>query len=167
MRAYVTAENSGNSYDAVFTALKLQDYAKSDTKWGQDYYRFWVNGVPGVASPASRVKNLPGFPNTNSLFWVTAYDSVNAVANSVLAQYNDSLTLWHEMARMFADTFTGALRAGKGGSGVRAVRFSFNDIVNRTAYEQSGTLFYDRQQISACTGRIQVCSRYQKPKAGS
>lgn len=165
IRAYVTAENSGNSYDAVFTALKLQDYAKSDTKWGQDYYRFWVNGVPGVASPASRVKNLPGFPNTNSLLWVTAYDSVNAVANSVLAQYNDSLALWHEMARLYADTFTGSGGKARAVPGTALFDSVFNDIVKRTAYEQSGTLFYDRSKLVHVQGEYKYAAvtKSQKP----
>ncbi len=147
IRAYTTIENSGNSYDAVFTSLKLQDYAKADTKWGQDYYRFWVNGANGIASPASRVKGLPGFPDTNSPLWITSYDSVNAVANAILNQYHDSLMLWHEMARNFADTFTqfgGNKRLVPGTALYDSV---FHDIVSRTAYDQGGTLFYDRSKL--------------------
>ena len=147
IRAYTTLENSGNSYDAVFTALKLQDYAKSDTKWGQDYYRFWENGAPGIASPASRVKNLPGFPSTSSPLWITAYDSINAVANGVLASYQDSLNLWHAMARNFADTFTtfgGKQRLVPGTALYDSV---FNAIIKRTAFEQNGTMFYDRSKL--------------------
>jgi iron complex outermembrane receptor protein len=30
VRAYMTAEDAGNSYDAVFTALRMQEYSKSD-----------------------------------------------------------------------------------------------------------------------------------------
>jgi outer membrane receptor protein involved in Fe transport len=147
VRAYTTMENSGSSYDAVFTALKLQDYAKGDTKWGQDYYKFWVNGALGVPSPSSRVKNLPGFPSTNSLLWITAYDSINAVANAVLAQYQDSLTLWHQMARNFADTFTtfgGRQRLVPGTALYDSV---FNSITSRTTFEQGGTMFYDRSKL--------------------
>ncbi|MFN8288171.1 MAG: TonB-dependent receptor [Chitinophagales bacterium] len=165
VRAYVTAENSGNSYDAVFTALKLQDYAKSDTKWGQDYYRFWVNGVPGVPSPASRVKNLPGFPNTSSLLWVTAYDSINTAANSILAQYYDSLALWHDMARMYADTFTGSGGRARPVPGTALFDSVFHDIVSRTAYEQSGTLFYDRSKLFHVQGEYKYAAvtKSQKP----
>jgi iron complex outermembrane receptor protein len=147
IRLYTTMENSGNSYDAVFTGLKLQDYAKSDTKWGQDYYRFWENGVPGVASPASRVKNLPGFPNTSSPLWFSEYDSVNGAANNVLNTYHDSLAMWHEMARTFADTFTGGGANRRLVPGTALYDSVFHNIISRTAFDQGGTLFYDRSKM--------------------
>jgi outer membrane receptor for ferrienterochelin and colicin len=147
IRAYTTMENSGSSYDAVFTALKLQDAAKSDTKWGQDYYRFWENGAPGVASPASRVRNLPGFPSTSSPLWFTNYDSINNVANSVLNKYHDSLVLWHDMARTFADTFTAFGGAKRYVPGTPQYDSAFHNIISRTAFDQGGTMFYDRSKM--------------------
>ena len=156
IRAYSTMENSGHSYDAVFTALKLQDQAKTDNKWAQDYYRFWENGATGVASPASRVKNLPGFPNTNSLAWITKYDSVNAVANSVLNKYNDSLVLWHQMARNFADTFTAFGGNKRLIPGTPLFDSVFNNITSRTAFDQGGTLFYDRSKLIHVQGEYKI-----------
>jgi len=151
IRVYTTMENSGDSYDAVFTALKLQDYAKSDTKWASDYYRFWTNGSPGVASPASRVDNLPGFPKANSPYWFSNYDSINAVANSILAKYNDSLVLWHQMARTFADTstiFGGNKRLVPGTALYDSV---FHSITTHIA-SQGGTMFYDRSKMVHAQG---------------
>ena len=159
IRVYTTMENSGDSYDAVFTALKLQDYAKSDTKWGQDYYRFWENGSPGVASPASRVNNLPGFPNTNSLLWITKYDSVNAVANSVLNKYQDSLVLWHNMARTFADTFTAFGGNKRLVPGTALYDSVFHSITTRTANQQGGTMFYDRSKLVHAQGEYKFSPR--------
>ena len=152
IRVYTTMENSGNSYDAVFTALKLQDAAKSDTKWGQDYYRFWENGSPGVASPKSRINNLPGFPNTNSTLWITNYDSVNAVANNVMNLYHDSLTAWHNMARAFADTFTNFGGNKRLVPGTALYDSVFHSITSRTANNQGGTLFYDRSKLVHAQG---------------
>jgi outer membrane receptor for ferrienterochelin and colicin len=147
VRAYTTMENSGNSYDAVFTALKLQQYAKSDNKWAQDYSAFWNNGSLGVASPASRVRNLPGFPSTNSFAWITDYDSVNNVANSILAAYQDSIVLWHSMARNYADTVTLFGDRQRLVPGTALYDSVFNSIVSKTAFEQNGTLFYDRSKL--------------------
>ncbi len=147
IRAYTTLENSGDSYDAVFTALKLQEYSKNDNKWGQDYQKFWSNGAPGIPSPASRVRNLPGFPNINSLLWLTKYDSINAVANNILAEYHDSLMLWHQMARNYADTFVLAGGRKRPVPGTALFDSVFNDIISRTAFEQHGTLFYDRSKL--------------------
>lgn len=147
IRAYTTLENSGNSYDAVFTALKLQQYGKSDLKWGQDYQRFWANGTPGVVAPALRVRSLPGFPDVNSLEWINNYDSVNAVANAILAQYRDSIVLWHNMARDYADNFTGTGGRKRPEPGTPLFDSLFNDIISRTAFDQGGTLFYDRSKL--------------------
>ncbi len=151
IRAYTTLENSGNSYDAVFTALKMQEYSKTDNKWAQDYQKFWSNGAVGIPSPASRVRNLPGFPNPNLPFaqnpWYINYDSTNAVANSIMAAYQDSLNLWHEMARNFADTFTQFGGKARLVPGTALYDSVFNDIVSRTAFDQHGTLFYDRSKL--------------------
>ncbi len=147
IRAYTTMENSGNSYDAVFTALKLQEFAKTDDQWRNYYSSFWNSGSAGIPSPKSRVRNLPGFPAYNIL-WISKYDSINAVANSVLATYHDSLTVWHEMARNYADTATG-LFGGRAMPmpGTPLFDSVFNDIISRTAFEQYGTLFYDRSKL--------------------
>ncbi len=150
IRAYSTMENSGNSYDAVFTALKLQQYAKTDEKWKTDYETFWSHGAPGVPSPQSRVTALPGFPNPslppNQNVWIQNYDSANALANSIMASYHDSLDLWHSMARNFADTFSQGGRA-RLVPGTALYDSVFHDITSRTAFEQHGTLFYDRSKL--------------------
>jgi outer membrane receptor protein involved in Fe transport len=158
VRAYMTSENSGQSYDAVFTSLKLQEYAKNDEQWRSYYSAFWnQNTVPGVTPPAARVRALPGFPNTNSLNWIYSYDSVNAVANAVLDQYHDSLVLWHDMARAYADSatvlFGGTPRLVPGTAAFDSIK---NDIISRTAFEQGGTLFYDRSKLVHVQGEYKI-----------
>ncbi len=142
IRAYTTMENSGNSYDAVFTALKMQQFGKSDEDWRAYYTTYWSNYI----NP--RVKNLPGFPNTNSLNWIFKFDSVNAVANTVLDKYHDSLMLWHQMARNFADTGT-VMFGGRPMAmpGTPLFDSLFNAITSHTAFEEGGTLFYDRSKL--------------------
>jgi len=142
VRAYVTAENSGNSYDAVFTALKMQQYGKNDEDWRAYYTTYWSNYI----NP--KVKSLPGFPNTNSLDWIFKFDSVNAVANTVLDKYHDSLVLWHQMARNFADTSTTLFGGRKMPQpGTPLFDSVFRSITSRTAFEEGGTLFYDRSKL--------------------
>jgi iron complex outermembrane receptor protein len=62
IRAYTTMEDAGNSYDAVFTALKMQDSRKSNVQWLADYQSFWNNGKPldGIVAPEARVNQLLG-----------------------------------------------------------------------------------------------------------
>jgi outer membrane receptor protein involved in Fe transport len=150
IRAYTTMENSGNSYDAVFTALKLQNWAKDDQTWQRDYQRFWGNGAVGVLAPRNRVASLPGFPALNDPRWIqstASYNEINAEANAVLAQYKDSLDFWHQLARAYADTsvlFGGNARLKPGTSLYDSV---FNAIVSRTAFEEGGTKFYDKSKL--------------------
>ncbi len=157
IRAYTTMENSGNSYDAVFTSLKLQEHGKEDDKWRQDYSTFWQSGSFGIPSPASRVRALPGYPYTSNVnFWYANYDSLNAVANAVLEKYHDSLVLWHSMARAYADTFVlfgGRRRLEPGTPAYDSV---LNDIITRTVFEEGGTLFYDRSKLFHTQGEYRI-----------
>lgn len=154
IRAYATFENSGNSYDAVFTALKIQQWAKADGPWQQHYANFWQNGTPDYIAPAARIRNLPGFPNANQAqyfpLWINpnTYDSINNVANGIMAQYADSIAAWHAAARNYADTFTlfGSMNA-RAIPGTALFDSLMNDITSRTAFEQGGTLFYDRSKM--------------------
>jgi len=47
IRAYSTHENAGDSYDPYFTALRLQETAKSNVDWANDYVRYWTQNVNG------------------------------------------------------------------------------------------------------------------------
>lgn len=152
VRAYATFENSGNSYDAVFTSLKMQQYAKTDLQWGQHYERFWSNGLPGLLAPMARVKNLPNFPNTNTV-WTEA---TAAQANAVLDLYQDSLTLWHQWARTYADTVTQFGGRARLVPGTELYDSIFHDIISRTAFEQGGTLFYDRSKLVHVQGEYKL-----------
>lgn len=65
IRAYATHENAGDSFDPYFTALRLQESAKSAVDWSNDYQTYWTrnntidilreNGYPpmGVFNPAT------------------------------------------------------------------------------------------------------------------
>ena len=45
VRAYVTHEDAGNSYDPYFTAIRLQELSKSDAAWASDYSSYWQGTV--------------------------------------------------------------------------------------------------------------------------
>lgn len=146
IRAYTTMENAGNSYDAVFTALKLQELSKDNTAWGQHYSQAW-SGVY-----RDKVRALPGYPDpTNPAYtalWFNSYDSINAIANSVLQLYSDSINLWHEQARLFADTFTfGGLYNQRPQPGTPEYDSLLKVITSRTAFEEGGTRFFDRSKM--------------------
>jgi outer membrane receptor protein involved in Fe transport len=108
LRAYATHEDAGNSYDAVFTAFRLQDEVKSNNTWSTDYRNYWGGLSPsnpfyvpprnGRGGMRGRVQALEGFPPQTF-----PYDY--ARADAIMAANMDSLFAWHALARYFADNF--------------------------------------------------------------
>lgn len=92
IRFYATNEDAGNSYDVVATAFALQDSAKSDFFWGQDYSTHWV------INNRDKVRAFPGWPVVS---FGNPFDSI--IGQAILANYQDSLIIYHQNSREFAD----------------------------------------------------------------
>ncbi|MFN8310074.1 MAG: TonB-dependent receptor [Chitinophagales bacterium] len=149
VRAYMTAEDAGKSYDAVFTALKMQEASKSDVRWAQDYQAFWSNKIVNVGNgPLFQLPGMPASVYTNGPAWFGAnFDTTYGIAKEVMNKYRDSLVVWHNQARTYADTFT------NGGSynrrlipGTAAFDSVKNSITSRTL-NNGGTQFFDKSKM--------------------
>ena len=71
VRAYKTNEDAGDSYEAVFTALRLQEYNQTDNEdWYSAYKANWNDNFNLVTSQ--------GFPNSS-------YNSVSSSFSSLLS----------------------------------------------------------------------------------
>ena len=152
IRAYRTEEDAGDSYDAVFTALLLQDSAQSNNQWSNSYNAYWLqNGVP-------RVRNLEGYPNPFSpgvgkLWFGESADSTYAAAENVISMFSDSLFKWHQEARAFADSQAatpGTLPYFVPGTG----QFDsvFNYITQQNTLLEGGSRFFDRSALTHVQG---------------
>jgi len=148
LRAYATHEDAGRSYDAVFTAILLQNKAKDIDRWSADYTGYWA------ANYANKVKALPGFP-------VAVWDPVNSewiydfeLANSIMLQFSDSLNQWHNEARALADLGI----SPPGGivfdenidrlrPGTPEYEAALNDITSKTSFSEGGSRFYDKSAL--------------------
>jgi hypothetical protein len=146
IRAYHTLENAGDSYDAVFTALLLQNKSKPDAAWGQNYSTYWSNNI------RNQVYALPGFPDPNSEDWFgDTRPATIAAAQQVLDQNRSLVEQWHREARSFADSasigFSGRLEPG-------TAEFDsvFNDIVSKTTFLEGGSRFFDKSSLSHIQG---------------
>jgi iron complex outermembrane receptor protein len=63
VRAYATNEDAGNSYDAYFTALKMQETYVADSEWGRRYADTWRDFIPRMqAHFGDRFPNLSTNP---------------------------------------------------------------------------------------------------------
>ncbi|MEZ4827204.1 MAG: TonB-dependent receptor [Bacteroidia bacterium] len=149
VRAYSTNENAGNSYDAVFTAFRLQERVKSDIAWSTDYRNYWAGlstsnpyYVPPVAGAngtrggmRGRVMALENFPKQ-----VVPYPYEDA--NAILAANLDSLTAWHALARNYADNYQYPRLV----PGTPEFQQAFDQITS-TPINRGGTMLVDRSAL--------------------
>src|SRR5690606_34596911 len=171
VRAYTTMENGGNSYDAVFTAFKMQDYVKDNNDWSNDYSAHWLRNY------SSKVFGLPGFPAQGPWWFGESADSTYALAQNVLTQYQDSLTLWHQDARNFADGIgnPGLGNAARLEPGTAEFDSVFSRIISTTFFNEKfgnfevgdrGTLFYDKSKLVHVQGEYKFTPKFLTATVG-
>ncbi|MES2591846.1 MAG: TonB-dependent receptor [Bacteroidota bacterium] len=149
IRAYATNEDAGDSYDAVFTALLLQNKSGNNGDWSKDYRNFWAGAVPNTTpnwvsgGMTGNVKDLPNFPEQGP--YIGPNDPNNfyydyALADAILNTYSDSLTLWHSYARGFADQ-------NRLVPGTPEFEQAFTEITTRATYGEGGTKLIDKSAL--------------------
>lgn len=107
IRAYMTKDNAGNSYDPYFTALELQQASKSDGQWNSAYRRYWQETI------VPRMDEM-GYPQLFQVFDENG-DPVRDEQGFLLFDFDyealevwneenkESLELWHQEANDFAN----------------------------------------------------------------
>jgi len=112
VRFYATNEDAGNSYDAVVTAFLMQNnnkaqgppFANPFGSWNNDYLNDWQNNIANNGSSGHLFDVCPtlfgvNFPSSGPNYnW--------GRADSLLMLLSDSLDLWHQQARDYANTNT-------------------------------------------------------------
>ncbi len=142
IRAYVTHEDAGDSYDPYFTSLLLQQQHKQDNEWRSDYINFWSqNAVPFL-------QGQEGFPNI--LEFLGRPDEYNAALSGFLERQDivDAIAGFHQQAQVAVaqgNLLTGAVPFYAPGTD----RFdeAFNDITGRISFAENGTRFFDRSAL--------------------
>jgi outer membrane cobalamin receptor len=140
IRAYTTSEDAGNSYDAFVTALLLQKSAKDDISWAQDYSNRWN------ASSRPKVIALPGYSDLRSQY--PDFSEYTKVINPWLfSHYPDSLYLYHNLTREYADAVISAQgHFPRFVPGTAAFDSAFKSITS-TLYTDGGSRFYDKSKL--------------------
>lgn len=152
VRAYATNENAGNSYDAVFTALLLQNKVKPDDRWYADYDGYWsqyimpkIRAIPGYMDAYNQTFAI-GTPTTNPNFDYQM-DSLLSIMEGLIPQ--DSLKKWHQESRNYADgvgnTFFGYKARLE--PGTQAFKDSLNKIIQGTNFNDGGSRLVDRSAL--------------------
>ncbi|MBT8231555.1 MAG: TonB-dependent receptor [Bacteroidia bacterium] len=99
LRAYMTKDDAGDTYDPYFTALLLQKASKSNQDWNGAYINHWKrNIIPRIdASGYPQLEiEVDQMGNVNVLFDYDALDTWNM-------QYQDSLRVWHSETAQVAN----------------------------------------------------------------
>ncbi len=140
LRFYATHENSGDSYDPYFTALKLQELAKDNIAWKTDYSNYWtLNVVP-------KITKKEGYPNI--LDYIGRPDAYRLAVGNFLVNLQDSLNAWHILTQQFANKGNPTNRTNDFYEpGTDLFDQVFQDITSKIAYSEGGTKFYDRSAL--------------------
>lgn len=144
LRAYHTAEDAGNSYDAVFTAILLQNRVKDDGRWAADYFGAWDNTV------VSQIQGLAGWPAIQIIDGVPVVDF--ETQQIVLDANSDLIQSFHDQARETANMAesNGIVFEGNADRlipGTAEFQRIFDDITSKETFAEGGSRFYDKSAL--------------------
>lgn len=147
LRAYHTTEDAGKSYDIVFTALLLQNAVKPSVRWSLDYQRAYD---PYAAFLRNQLNAL-GINHLSPNF-----DSAYA---ALIDQYRDSLYVWHQIARTYADSpgnpFACDTCKSRLEPGTPAFNQAFQRITSNPSFLGGGSRFVDNSSLYHIQGAYQ------------
>jgi len=162
IRAYRTSEDAGDSYDAVFTAIKLQEYNQiSNQDWYTGYKNNWkdsfnwedVNWEPAQYSFIDQQWKFQGNP-INILDWISMSDSV-LIANT------DLIISTHDATRHQTDLETNRLVPGT---------VAFNEMLAEITSKipsDGGTRFHDKSALNHIHTEYQFNPDFATIKVGA
>ena len=162
VRAYRSQENAGDSYDAVFTALKLQERNLIyNTDWYTSYRNKWRNNfswedVEWEAAEYSFITQQWTFQGNpiDINKWMQMSDSVlNANAEEIIAI--------HDFTRTQTDLLTNRLEPG-----TEEFTNALNDITSKIPIE-GGTGFYDKSALNHIHSEYQFNPSFSSIKIGA
>ncbi|MBL7922808.1 MAG: TonB-dependent receptor [Bacteroidia bacterium] len=142
LRAYVTNENAGNSYDAFFTALLLQRSVKDDADWVDDYTKYFTDN-----QLFKEIRDFPGYPQASQYPDYIQY--LAAINPFLLQNYYDSLVLYHSGAQAYANSIGNPIAGNQAYllPGTAAFDSTFRSITSRETFAGGGSKFYDKSAL--------------------
>lgn len=129
VRVYTTKEDAGDSYDAVFTAMRLNNASTDEGSWYRTYGSNWTRFFQNKGA------NLKGFKGRDTT-WVK--DSLDYF----LQFYNDSFLRWHARNADITNKFSYVGYE----AGTQRFDSMVKDITSRN-FTENGTRFYDKSAL--------------------
>ncbi len=153
LRAYVTHEDAGDSYDPYFTAIRLQEQSQPDGDWASNYSTFWQS----QAVPQLRMlEGWPAcFPRNCTLLEQDAQRAEFLQRDNV----QDLLADLHDQARADANNPRGFGNVPFYEVGTERFDQAFDSITSLVAMgDEGGTRFFDKSALYHVHGEKQFPS---------
>jgi iron complex outermembrane receptor protein len=133
IRAYSTHEDAGKTYDAYFTALKMQDSVLHEGFWANQYRSFWN------IFQKSKVKALSGYPSES-----LPNEEFSAQMAQLWAAYPEAFAEFHQSNRNWMDGAYDPDSALIPGS---AAFEALKQKIVTTPFHEGGSMFFDRSSL--------------------
>ncbi len=142
VRAYVTHEDAGKTYDAYFTALRMQDSVLDEGFWANQYRSFWN------IFQKSKVKALAGYPSETlpNLEFTEQMAQMWAMYPEAFAEFHISNRTWIDGAYNPDSSLI---------PGTRAFDILKQKIIN-TPFHEGGSQFFDRSSLQHLQGQRSI-----------
>ena len=166
IRAYRTNEDAGDSYDAVFTALRLQEYNQtSNQDWYTAYKNNWRNEFEWK-DVNWETPDLIFNPITFQAEWIFNGTTIDIndwtrMSDSVLNANSDLIIANHNLVRDLTDQETGRLTPGSD-----EFNTALEEITSKIASE-GGTGFYDKSALNHIHSEYQFRPEFATFKVGA
>jgi len=151
IRAYTTSDDAGDSYDPFFTALRLQESAKSDAFWKRDYENYWITTYSGAMREEFGYPQLMQDPNGGVAFVIDTMAVQEWYTN-----FADSLANWHADTQVNANKAGDNLTADFYEPGTARFDSLFNQITTTLNNEFGGTRFHSRSDLYHLHGEYKI-----------
>ena len=154
LRAYATHEDAGKSYDAFFTALLMQNSAKSNGDWYQDYIDYWFINVK------NHLQTLPGFPQPNQF---ATYEEYLSAINPFLSQnYSDTLNYYHNLTQTYVNGIGNPLNENSSFYEPGSFQFdtAFANITSKKSFSEGGSRLYDKSALYHVHGEYKFTPKF-------
>ncbi len=167
IRFYETQEDAGDSYDAVATALALQNKQMSKKTFSQKYAQYWlldirpqIYEIPGWVNPLD-VQYYETDPITGEFIYgddgelvyiENAYQDWQEAMTNIMNENPDLFAAFHDSTQAHLNNFVGDYGYSFLEPGTQEFEEAFNEITSQTRYDEygnylGGTRFYDKSQL--------------------
>jgi len=173
VRAYLTNEDAGNSYDAVVTAFEMSNASKDETTFYRDYGQYYGQNITPrmyAAGLPDNQENKPTFQDAIDMCPGCTFDEIQQTFAGLLKTWNsetaviqddwisqntDSMLVWHAETREAADNLTASNSEHPFFEpGTERYDSLLNDVTSRLLGE-GGSRFYDKSSLYNIDGQYQ------------